>query len=57
MNGADLYEAFKDALGYLLVSFHKMDDAQVTTSDGKLWLSANGRSCAIEIPKREREVK
>jgi hypothetical protein len=57
MNAADFYEHFKDALKYLGLSWGEMDQVVVDIVDGKFVMTAEGKSCTLEITQLQAAMK
>ena len=49
MNGEEFYEAFKEAIKFLGIRWGDMGEVTVTSGEGKLTFTANGRSCTVEV--------
>lgn len=51
MNMDELYREMKDALDYLGLRFHQMNQAEVTLCGDRLCFTWNGRSVSVAIPE------
>lgn len=53
MNLDGLYQDMKDALDFLGLKFHQKEEVDVTLDGDELVFSYGGRSCRVEIPRKE----